>query len=31
MAEVGSIMGVALDGAVLKCRSMVMDETTPAF
>jgi eukaryotic-like serine/threonine-protein kinase len=31
MAEVGSIVGVTVDGAVLECRSMVMDQTTPAF
>jgi hypothetical protein len=31
MAEVGSIVGVTVDGAVLECRSMVMDKTTPAF
>jgi serine/threonine protein kinase len=31
MAEVGSIVAVTVDGAVLECRSMVMDKTTPAF
>ena len=31
MAEVGSIIAVTVDGAVLECRSMVMDKTTPAF
>jgi len=31
MAEVGSIVAVAVDSAVLECRSHVFDETTPAF
>lgn len=31
MAEVGSIAAVTVDGAVLECRSMVMDKTAPAF
>jgi serine/threonine protein kinase len=31
MAEVGSIVAVTVDGAVLECRSIVMDKTTPAF
>jgi serine/threonine protein kinase len=31
MAEVGSIVAVTVDGAVLECRSMVMDKTAPAF
>jgi serine/threonine protein kinase len=31
MAEVGSIVAVTVDGAVLECRSMVTDKTTPAF
>jgi serine/threonine protein kinase len=31
MAEVGSIVAVTVDGAVLECRSMVMDKTSPAF
>jgi len=31
MAEVGSIVGVTVDGAVLECRSLVFDKTTPAF
>ena len=31
MAEVGSIVAVTVDGAVLECRSHVFDKTTPAF
>lgn len=31
MAEVGSIVAVTVDGAVLECRSIVTDKTTPAF
>jgi eukaryotic-like serine/threonine-protein kinase len=31
MAEVGSIVAVTVDGAVLECRSQVFDKTTPAF
>jgi serine/threonine protein kinase len=31
MAEVGSIIAVTVDGAVLECRSHVFDKTTPAF
>ncbi len=31
MAEVGSILAVTVDGAVLECRSIVTDKTTPAF
>jgi eukaryotic-like serine/threonine-protein kinase len=31
MAEVGSIVAVTVDGAVLECRSHVLDKTTPAF
>jgi hypothetical protein len=31
MAEVGSIIAVTVDGAVLECRSHVLDKTTPAF
>jgi hypothetical protein len=31
MAEVGSIIAVTVDGAVLECRSLVLDKTTPAF
>ncbi len=31
MAEVGSIVAVTVDGAVLECRSQVLDKTTPAF
>jgi eukaryotic-like serine/threonine-protein kinase len=31
MAEVGSIVAVTVDGAVLECRSIVMDKTTPAL
>ncbi len=31
MAEVGSIVAVTVDGAVLECRSMVMDKTAPAL
>jgi serine/threonine protein kinase len=31
MAEVGSIVAVTVDGAVLECRSQVLDKTSPAF
>jgi serine/threonine protein kinase len=31
MAEVGSIVAVTVDGAVLECRSMMMDKTVPAL
>jgi len=31
MAEVGSIVAVTVDGAVLECRSIVMDKTSPAL
>lgn len=31
MAELGSIVAVTVDGAVLECRSMVMDKTVPAL
>lgn len=31
MAEVGSIVAVTVDGAVLECRAVVTDKTTPAF
>ncbi|HEY6081430.1 MAG TPA: serine/threonine-protein kinase [Polyangiaceae bacterium] len=31
MAEVGSIVAVTVDGAVLECRSLVLDKTSPAF
>ncbi len=31
MAEVGSIVAVTVDGAILECRSQMLDKTTPAF
>ncbi len=31
MAEVGSMVAVTVDGAVLECRAHVLDKTTPAF
>jgi eukaryotic-like serine/threonine-protein kinase len=31
MAEIGSVVAVTVDGAVLECRSKVFDTTTPAF
>ena len=31
MAEVGVILAVTVDGAVLECRSIMLDKTTPAF
>jgi len=31
MAEVGVILAVTVDGAVLECRSIMLDKTTPAI
>ena len=31
MAEVGIILAVTVDGAVLECRSVMLDKTTPAI
>jgi hypothetical protein len=31
MAEVGSIIAVTVDGAVLECRSSMLDKTAPAL
>ena len=31
MAEIGTVIAMTVDGAVLECRSLLLDKTSPAL